>query len=198
MDKPPIEFTVAARWREEAARPGGDSLWRLRLAAMAGHMGGDRAAARRGALIDLLADGRPHLREDILTRLAAELGDDLWGARPDEALLRDIAALRRGGIRIAYSRQPGTEGYYLQHPAIERGRPAEDQRSSVAGGSPDETWRRRIRALSVPEKNETAFAAADFALRQKRLILREEQPEQTAGQIDQAARRLVFGAGENG
>jgi hypothetical protein len=31
--------------------------------------------------------------------------------------------------------------------------------------------------MSVPKKNETAFGAADFALRQKRLILAEERPE---------------------
>jgi hypothetical protein len=45
----------------------------------------------------------------------------------------------------------------------------------------------------VPEKNERAFAAADFALRQKRLILAEEQPGWPADEIEREARRLVFG-----
>jgi hypothetical protein len=101
-------------------------LVRLRLAAIAGHAAGDRRAARRGALIDLLADGRPHTGEAIREHISAALGSDPWGRRPDEGLLRDIAALRRGGVRVAYSRRRGTEGYYLQYPALER--PTDDRR----------------------------------------------------------------------
>lgn len=50
-----------------------------------------------------------------------------------------------------------------------------------------------IRQLSLPEKNKRAFAAADFALRQKRLILAEEHPDWTADEVMQTARRLVYG-----
>jgi hypothetical protein len=183
----------ATRWRAAAARPqrpGGDErLLRLRLAAMAGHIAGDGRAARRGALLDLLADGRPHTGEALRARVAVELGGDPWGRRPDETLLRDIAALRRGGLRVAYSRRSGTEGYYLQHPAL-----AGPEATLVARPPAAGEWSRRLREMSVPEKNETAFGAADFALRQKRLILAEEQPAWPAEAIDREARRLVFGA----
>lgn len=186
MDDLASKTAPGARWRADAARPGGDWLSRLRLAAMAGHMAGDRPAARRGALIDLLADGRPHPGEEIREQLAAELGAGCWGKRPAEALLRDLKALRRGGIRIRYSRRSGSTGYYLAYPPLENA--AAPRRSRI-----DEAWIARVRAMSVAEKNETAFAAAEFALNQKRLILREEQPDWPAEQIDREARRLVFG-----
>lgn len=180
----------AARWREDARReisnPSHSHLLRLRLAAMAGHIAGDRTAARRSALIDLLANGRPHPAEDIYRHVAAEFGGDPWGKRPDEALLRDVGALRRGGVRVAYSRRSGLEGYYLQYPPLTHTPSPEFNRV-------DAHWTEQLRAMSVPEKNETAFGAADFALRQKRLILSEEQPDWSAEQIDREARRLVFG-----
>ncbi|MCP4361936.1 MAG: hypothetical protein GY796_28320, partial [Chloroflexi bacterium] len=50
-----------------------------------------------------------------------------------------------------------------------------------------------IRQLPIPEKNNRAFAAADFALRQKQLILAEEHPDWTTAEVDQEARRLVYG-----
>lgn len=53
-----------------------------------------------------------------------------------------------------------------------------------------------IRSLTVSEKNERAFAAADFALRQKRLLLAEEHPNWSAETVDEAARRLVYGTTE--
>jgi hypothetical protein len=194
MTEPDKAFHPAVQWREEAARPGQvNHTLRLRLAAMAGHMEGDRRAARRGALIDLLADGRPHSGEVIIRRLTAVLGSDPWDKRPDEALLRDIAALRRGGIRVAYSRRRGTEGYYLQHPALAW--PTTDHEATPVARPPTaDQWTRRLRDMSVPEKNEAAFGAADFALRQKRLILTEERPDWTVKAIDREARRLVFGA----
>ena len=176
----------AVTWEQDARRLTGEPQLQLRLAAMAGHMRMDQIAARRAALIDLLADGRPHPREEIWETVAAQVGEPCWGKRPQEALARDLKALRRGRIRIAYSRRPGAAGYYLQYPAI--GRPSQQQYGSI-------NWQlvEQLRRLSVPEKNEMAFAAADFALRQKRLILAEERPEWSDDQIDREARRLVFG-----
>ncbi|MCA9965090.1 MAG: hypothetical protein KC423_12625 [Anaerolineales bacterium] len=49
-----------------------------------------------------------------------------------------------------------------------------------------------IRKMSVCEKNRQAFSAAEFALRQKRLLLRHQHPDWDAAMIDQTARRLVF------
>jgi hypothetical protein len=179
----------ATVWEEEVL--GLDQLpqLQLRLAAMAGHMRVDSIAARRAALIDLLADGRPHLREEIWQIVANRLGLEPWGKVPQEALARDLAALRKGGIRIAYSRRPGAAGYYLGHPRLEGRR------------------RRRFEAINwdlvkqtrrwpVPEKNERAFAAADFALTQRRLILAEENPDWSADKVDQEARKVVFGLEE--
>ena len=53
-----------------------------------------------------------------------------------------------------------------------------------------------IRQLSVPEKNKRAFAAADFALRQKILILAEEHPDWTKDEVTKVAQRIVFGVTE--
>jgi hypothetical protein len=156
---------------------------------MAGHMQVDRIAARRAALIDLLADGRSHSREEIWQKIANRLGANCWGKVPQEALARDLAALRKGGIRIAYSRSPQVTGYYLQYPPLAR--PPSPQYETI-------NWQlvAAIRRLSVPEKNRRAFAAADFALRQKKLLLAEEYPDWTQGEVIQAARRLVYGVTE--
>ncbi len=53
-----------------------------------------------------------------------------------------------------------------------------------------------IQGLSVPEKNERAFAAAQFALNQKRLILSEENPLWSSEKVEQVARRIVFGVSD--
>jgi hypothetical protein len=175
----------ASKWLEDARQLHHLPRLQLRLAAMAGHMRLDAIAARRAALVDLLADGRPHLREEIWKVVAEQLDDDCWGKRPQEALARDLRALRLGGIRIAYSRRPGAAGYYLQHPRLTR--PPQGPFEAVS-------WElvRQIGQLPVPEKNERAFASADFALTQKRLILTEEHPDWTAAEVDREARRLVF------
>lgn len=55
-----------------------------------------------------------------------------------------------------------------------------------------------IAQLSVPEKNERAFAAADFALRQKILILTEEYQEWSASKVEREARRIVYGVDMGG
>lgn len=179
----------AAEWQKEARQLHGSSRLQLRLAAMAGHMRTDKIAARRAALIDVLVDGRPHPRESIWATVEERLGEGCWGKRPQEALARDLAALRKGGIRIGYSRRPELTGYYLQYPSLSRpaGRPAE---------STDWSLIKAIGQLPVSEKNERAFAAADFALTQKRLILAEEHPAWSEEQVDQEARRLVFGVSE--
>ncbi|MFW6184839.1 MAG: hypothetical protein ACOC8X_13650 [Chloroflexota bacterium] len=181
----------AERWRKAAREHDaqGEEQIRLRLAAMAAQIGRDTVTARRAALVDLLADGGPHTREEIWQTIDAQLGQNSWGRRPDETLWRDLRALREGGIRIGYSRRSGVEGYYLQHPSLEM--PASTWQEPV-------DWEHvsHIRAMSVPEKNRQAFAAAEFALRQKRLLLAREHPDWDDEQVDAAARRLVFGDNE--
>ena len=176
-------------WKRDARQQKPVSNWQLRLAAMAGHMQIDKIAARRAALIDLLADGRPHPREEIWETVAAQLDDDCWGKVPQEALARDLAALRQGGIRIAYSRRPEIAGYYLQYPQLER--PSSPKYESIS-------WEliETIRHLSVAEKNRRAFAAADFALRQKKLLIAEAEPDWNDAEVEQEARRQVFGKTE--
>lgn len=173
----------AERWRQDAISPAIDSQSRLRLAAMAGHMTTDGVAARRAALIDRLADGRPHTAEALRGHIDVQLGKECWGKRPGDTLLRDLRALRRGGIRIAYSRQPGLEGYYLEYPPL----------VEPATRPDDREWVERIRRMTVPQKQAAAYASADFALRQKRLILREERPDWSTAQVEREARRLVYG-----
>lgn len=137
---------------------------------MAGHMQINKIAARRAALIDLLADGRPHPREEIWETIATQLETDCRGKVPQEALARDLDTLRRGGIRIAYSRRPETLGYYLKYPQLKR--PSSPQYETISWELID-----AIGDLSVAEKNKRAFAVADFALRQKKLLLREANPD---------------------
>lgn len=179
----------AERWEQAARQAAAADQTRLRLAAMAGHMQIDKMAARRAALIDLLADGRPHPREEIWETIATQLEEDCWGKVPQEALARDLAALRQGGIRIAYARRPEIAGYYLQHPQLKRLSTAQYEETN---------WDlvEAIGELSVAEKNKRAFAAAEFALRQKRLILAEAYPDWSDSEITQAARRQVFAANE--
>jgi len=176
----------ATQWQLAAQKAKQPAKNRLRLAAMAGHMQIDKIAARRAALIDLLADGRNHPREEIWETVAAQLNDDCWGKVPQEALARDLAALRQGRLRIAYSRRPEIAGYYLQYPPLER--PSSPQYEFIS-------WEliAAIGQLSVAEKNHRAFAAADFALRQKKLLLAEEQPDWSDSEVEQEARRQVFG-----
>lgn len=182
-------ISPAKIWVDEALQSSLDQKNRLRLAAMAGHMQIDKIAARRAALIDLLADGRSHSREEIWSTVAAQLGGDCWGKLPHEALARDLAALRQGGIRIGYVRRAEIAGYYLQHPSLERP-------SSPTFGSVSWPLIHQIRQLSVAEKNGRAFAAAQFALDQKKLVLAEEHPEWTAQQCELEARQLVYGPNE--
>jgi len=179
----------ATIWQKDARHLQANFSVGLRLAAMAGHMHTDKIAARRAALIDLLADGRPHPREAIFSAVEDQLGTGCWGKRPQEALARDLAVLRRGGIIIGYSRQTNLIGYYLQYPPL----------SSQAGRQFDNidwTLVNEIGQLPVPEKNRRAFAAADFALTQKRLILATEHSSWSEEQIDRKARRLVYGVAE--
>jgi len=179
----------AAKWAQDARQAQQTRQNKLRLAAMAGHMRIDKIAARRAALIDLLADGRPHPRAEIWDAVAIQLGEDCWGKLPQEALARDLAALRQGGLRIAYSRRPEIQGYYLQYPNLKR--PLSLPYEAV-------NWQlvAAIGQLPVSEKNKRAFATADFALRQKRLILTGEQPDWLPAEVEEAARRLVYGVAE--
>jgi hypothetical protein len=176
----------ATKWEQDAKQGQQTPQNKLRLAAMAGHMRIDKIAARRAALIDLLSDGHPHPRTEIWEVIAAQLGEDCWGKLPQEALARDLAVLRQGGIRIAYSRRPEIQGYYLQYPSLKR--PLSQPYEAV-------NWQlvAAIGQLTVSEKNSRAFAAAAFALRQKRLLLAAEHPDWSETDIQETARRLVYG-----
>jgi hypothetical protein len=175
----------AARWVVASKDPQLALKNRLRLAAMAGHMAGEIVAARRAALIDLLADGRPRTREAIWSLIESQLGRPCWGQRPEETLQRDLRALRRGGLRIAYSRRKGVEGYYLQHPALQRPQPAVDE-------AIDWRWIAALRKRPVNEKNQMASDLAAFALKQRRLLLAQEHPDWSADSITAEAQRQVF------
>lgn len=158
----------------------------LRLAAMAGHMQRDSVAARRAALIDVLADGQPHPREALWAAVAARLGQDCWGAVPREALARDLRALRQGGLRIDYSRRPGIIGYYLAHPPLKR-------QTGPRYDAVNWVLVKAIQGLTPAEKNTRAFAAADFALQQKMRLLAAAHPDWPPGQVALTARRQVYG-----
>lgn len=186
MELPKPSSHPAELWQKDAGKMRLEPQIRLRLAALAGHMQVDRLASRRAALIDLLADGRPHPREEIWQTIETQLGEACWGKHPQEALLRDLKVLRNGRLRIAYSRRPNATGYYLQYPPHE-----EDKKPAF--DSTNWTYIKHLRKLSTSEKNHLAFGMADFALRQKRLLLQEEYPEWTVREIDTRARELVYG-----
>lgn len=77
----------------------------------------------------------------------------------------------------------------LQDPIIER--PQKHPRQA-----PDWQHIEFISQMTVREKNRRAFAAAEFALQQKRLILAQEHPDWTSEQVDEEARRQVYGSHE--
>jgi hypothetical protein len=189
FENKPFTPHPAETWQQASQGAGQDRLVRLRLAAMAGHMRQDMVTARRAALIDLLSEGRPFRRQEIWEAVMARIGRSCWGKRPHETLWRDLRALRNGGVRVAYSRRPGVEGYYLQYPPLKGPPPALEETKN---------WSqiRAIRHMSVGQKNRQAFAAAEFAYRQKRLILAQEHPSWSEHKLDGAARRLVFGSHE--
>lgn len=174
------------RWEAvaQAERPLQDQL---RLAVIAGQMAVDKVTARRVAIAELLADGRPHPREQIWQQVAEQVGASCWGKRPEETLFRDLAVLRKGGIRIAYSRRPGAEGYYLGYPALKR--PSSKQYEADAP-----LLTRAIKQLSVEEKLARTFAAAEYALRQRKLVLAEQHPDWSEQKVDREARKIVYGA----
>ena len=183
----------AQQWRDAACASTeiDDNL--LRLAAMAGHMQVDPIAARRAALLDLLLDGRPHLREEIWERVAAGLGQSrtaCWGRAAQDALQRDMRALRAGGLRIAYSRRTGASGYYLQHPPLTR----HPGRGDDEGAEPTVNWLHveSLRALSPAEKNRMAFAAAGNALRFQQQRLRQSHPDWPPDQLAAEAAQRLF------
>ena len=179
--------TLLKKWQTDVSKVGDTPHLKLRLAAMVGHMHSDPIATRRAALVDMLADGKPHLGEAILEAIGEQLGETCWGKRPAETLGRDLKALRKGRIRIGYSRHPESTGYYLKYPAI-----AKPNRQPFE--SPNPAFIERLRQLSPAEKLNRAFAMADFALRQKKLILAETHPDWSPKEVDMEARRQVYRA----
>lgn len=173
-------------WRQASQSAQLDQLLRLRLAAMVGHMQQDKVAARRAAVADLLSDGKLYPGEVIWQHINEQFREDVWGKRPAETLQRDIQTLRNGGIRIAYSRRKGLHGYYLQYPAIER--PSSTYQEPI-------NWQyiEGLKTLSPAEKTERAFAAADFALKQKTLLLKDQHPDWSDEKAVGEARKLVYG-----
>lgn len=71
----------ATKWEQDARQPGQPRQTGLRLAAMAGHMRLEKIAARRAALIDLLADGRPHPAKKFGKRLRRNWGMKIVGEK---------------------------------------------------------------------------------------------------------------------
>lgn len=131
------------------------------------------------ALLDLLGDGRLHLRKALETAVAGRM------ARPYTNLTHDLAALRQAGWRIAYSRGKGMEGYYLQCPPRIEELPRWQEPLNPLHIA-------LIQALSPAQKVARAMASAEFALSQRRLLLAEMHPDWSAEQIDREARRIVY------
>lgn len=71
-----VKSHPATEWKTDAGQLPQSSSNRLRLAAMAGHLRVDKIAARHAAVIDLLADGLPHTREEIWEVVESQLGRD--------------------------------------------------------------------------------------------------------------------------
>lgn len=174
-------------WQQASQSLDLDQQLRLRLAAMVGHMQQDKVAARRAAVADLLSDGTVYDREAIWQHINELFSEDVWGKRPAETLQRDIQTLRNGGIRIGYSRRKGLQGYYLMYPAIERPSPSYQEPIN---------WQyiEGLKTLSPAEKTARAFAAADFALKQRALILKDKHPDWSDEKALKEARTIVYGA----
>ena len=161
----------------------------LILVGLNSHIQSDKIAQRRIALITILSDGSPHKKEELFERIEQMLGAGCWGQIKSEALLRDLNVLRKGGIRIAYSRKPAIQGYYLAFPSF-------DYVPSYQSEEMPKALIRAIKALKPDEKTLRAFAAADFAFNQKRLILKEQRPDWSDEKIDKVSRQIVYGVEE--
>ena len=180
----------ATKWRQSATHPALPTLARLRLATIAGQITQDRLVARRAALIDLLAEGKPITRTLIWQHITKILDLNCWGKHPQETLLRDIAVLRRGGIRISYSRQKGLEGYYLQYPMLEKPAPPVKEEPMPP------LLLEAIRQKPIAQKLASSFALAEFALQQKLLLLTQRYPAMDSVAVNKLARSQVFGSHE--
>ena len=157
----------------------------IKLAALEGHAKLDPVATRRMLLAELLSESGPHKQSKILQTIEAKIGD-CWGKRPNETLQRDLKALRLGGLRIGFSRRKGVEGYYLKYPALNSQLPKWKEPKN-------ERYWEAVRSMSVAQKNKRAFEMADFALKQRRLILKKDNPDWSDAEVDIRAREIVFG-----
>ena len=159
----------------------------LHLAVITGYKKQGIAASRRAALIGVLAEGKPLTGKTICKQIEQRLGVDCWGIADTNTLRRDIGVLRKHGVRIGYSRQKSLEGFYLKFPMLEKETP------QVIGAPLPKLYIDTLRAKSTDEKLAMSFGLADFALQQKRLILRQQHPDKSSNEIDHIARAQVFG-----
>lgn len=158
----------------------------LKLAALNAHRSQDRVLARRLRLLELLEQGKPLTRETIFQYFDQDSADVSWGNNPDETLQRDINVLRKGGIQIGYSRQKGLAGYFLQYPAFR-------QSATEFNNLTPDALIDAIKAKPIAEKLSIAFSMAEFALEQKRLLIKHENNSIQDTEADKEARLLVFG-----
>jgi len=162
----------------------GDAPWLWILAAQAES---DPSLARRMAIVEVLADGRPHPTSDLRAAVEERLGEGCLGVQAEQTLEADVAALCSGGIRIETSDTPGVEGHYLQDPPVVRpGQRLYQEEPNPLQAEIYRTWdgARKMRCM---------FEMFEFALRQVRTGTRLRHPDWSNEQVEAEARRLVTG-----
>ena len=164
-----------------------DALSLCWQAILAGRVELQPVLARRLTIVEVLSDGRPHTRHDLLQAVEDRLGPGCFGKSPGQTLWADIRALRARDLRIGYSRGPGTEGYYLKYPPlgvlVKQG--WED--------SPNPVQIEIYRSMSNIRKMQAMFDLFEFVLHQAQVGTRWRHPDWSDEEIEAEARRLVTG-----
>ncbi len=163
-----------------------DRLATVLRSALVSCLATDAFVARRTAIAGVLADGRPHAAPEIRKRVAALLGRKCWGRSPAQSLWADLRLLRRGGLRIGYSRRPRAQGYFLYDPPLVLSASNRPDRPSP------EQWA-AWRSWSTTRKLQSMFSAWEFALDLARAGARSRHPAWPPDQIEAEARRLMGG-----
>jgi hypothetical protein len=139
------------------------------------------------AIVEVLADGRPHPSPELRTAVESCLGEGCFGAQAEQTLEADIVALRDWGIRIGYSDSPEVEGYYLKDPVVET------SRQRLYEEEPNPRQIETYRAWDSARKMRSMFEMFEFALQQARIGTRSRHPDWDDEQVEAEVRRLVTG-----
>lgn len=161
----------------------------LAQARKSGHL--DQVGLRRSLIARMIWQISYQRSPGLIENVAYLLGWRVWGEEPRQTLCQDILFLRQAlalkGERLAYSRWPGRQGFYIQ------GRPSLDvmleRRMLRALAEVDPAQIAILRKLSSQERYAQGFSLIDAAERAGAYRLRVRQPHLSEEQALYLARQ---------